>query len=442
MKDDVETMKKRMRSVLIAIMLLATLFLVTACSEEINPYKDNDADGYTISVRYDANGGEFTTGMSVLVDSYDTAKLAKNSSGNYELGLLDPNNSIRGTGNVYSAQNPGYYLVGWYAERTEKGEGYSYARKWNFEKDLYEVDASKTYTSSEPVVTLYAVWAPMFQINFVDVNTGEELGKETFNPGTSTEIQVPAWGDTGAMQYYKFPQKNGYTFNGAYLDQAKTQPLEGSFTHTGKINEETGSVEDHIMTVYVDMMEGDWFQISTVEQLQKNARPGGSYMINADLDFEGTYWPTNLTTNNFTGTIVGNGHKISNVKIEQKDRNKTQFGLFGSLSDTAKISDLSFENVTVVIEAGAMKAGTTFGLLAGSVSSKTQLTNVAILNGKVQIDAKAFFNTDDYAIGKLFGAGYANQIDISGIICEAINNEAGKLTITDNGNDIELSFAE
>ncbi len=441
MKDDVETMKKRMRSVLIAIMLVATLFLVTACSEEINPYKDNDAAGYSISVRFDANGGEFTTGMTSLVDSYDTAKLVKNSSGNYELGLLDPMNSIRGTGNFYEATNPGYFLAGWYAERTEKGDSFSYARKWDFEKDLYEVDASKTYTSSEPVVTLYAVWVPMFQINFVDINSGETLGNQTFNPTTTDAIQVPTWGDTGAMQYFKFPQKQGYTFNGAYLDQAKTQPLEGSFIHTGKVNQENGTAENHIMTVYVDMMEGEWFQIYNVEQLQKNARPGGSYVIHADLDFEGTYWPTNLTTNSFSGTIIGNGHKITNVKLEQKDRNKTVFGLFGSLTEKASISDLTFDNVTVVIEAGAMKAGTTFGLLAGSVSAQSKLTNVEILNSKLQISAKAFFNTDDYAIGKLFGSGYANQIDISGIICEAIDNDDGKLTITENGNDIELAFA-
>ncbi len=448
MKDDVETMKK-MRSVLITFMLLATLFLVTACAGSTNPYEGYDAEGYTVSVRFDANGGEFGTGLTSIVDAYDPSKLPKNSAGNYELGLLAPDNQIRGSGNYYEVSRPNYFLAGWYTERTESKDGngnvvYSYAGKWDFSKDLYEVDASKTYTSSEPVVTLYAAWVPMFQINFVDRNSGEALGDTyAFNPLSTTEIKVPAWNKDGAMEMYKFPKKAGYTFEAAYYDQAGTQRIEGTVNHTGKVNEATGTAENHVMTVYVDMMEGEWFQISTVEQFQKNARPNGSYILHADLDFADTFWPTALMYGNFTGTIEGNGHKIMNVKLLQNDTGRTSIGLFGALTETAQLKDLTFENINLTIQNGTRMAGTFYGLLAGSASEKAALTNVSILSGKIQVDAsKVYFGTDDYAIGKVFGSGYANQVDFTGIVCEAINNDEGKLVITEEGNSIELSFKD
>ena len=60
-------MTKQCRFALVALLLLATVFLATACGGETTPYDDNDAAGYTVSVRYDANGGFFATSTSVIM---------------------------------------------------------------------------------------------------------------------------------------------------------------------------------------------------------------------------------------------------------------------------------------------------------------------------------------------------------------------------------------
>ncbi len=438
-------MKKRMRSVLITFMLLATLFLVTACAGDTSPFGNYDADGFNISVVYDANGGQFDTGVTQIIDSYDTSKLEKNSAGNYELGLLAPDAEVR---KIKKAERLGYFLAGWYTERTESKDSngntvYTYAGLWDFEKDLYEVSASENHTSAEPVVTLYAAWVPEFKINFVDRKDGSEIGTYTYNPLNVKEIKVPEWNEDGEMEMYKFPVKAGYTFEAAYYDAEGKNLIEGTVTHTGAVDMATGTASNHEMTVYVDSMKGEWFQIYNIKQLQDNARPAGSYVLHADLDFADTYWPATFMNNNFSGTIIGNGHTISNVKINQTDSSRTMAGLFGSLTETASISDLTFENITFTIKKGSMKAGTTYGLLAGTASSKSVLSNVKILTSKIVVDAKdVYFGTEDYAIGKVFGAGFSNQVEFTGIVCEAINNENERITIVEDHNQIELIFKD
>ncbi len=449
-------MKNRMKPVLIAFMLLATLFLVTACVDNSTPYDKNNAEGYNVSVRFDANGGFFTTNTSVIMDSYNISALKKNENGNVELAMLAPDNQIRGSGNFFTPAKNGYFLVGWYTERTETGKDadgnpiYTYANKWDFERDTFEVDPGKTYTAQEPVLTLYAAWAPLFQINFHSLNDGELIGSYTFNPTTAKDILVPQWGENGAMEMYHFPTKAGYTFESAYYDQAATQLMEGTLAHPGSVDEATGTVTAPVMDVYVKLMAGEWFHIYNVEQFKQHASINGSYILHADLDFkcnsenkdERESWPSKLMDGTFTGTIIGNGHKICNVELKQNNISKTNAGLFGMLSGTAKLQDVTFENVTFTIQAGTRTAGSSFGLLAGTISADALLENVQILNSVLQINAeKAYFGTPDFAVGKLCGVGYRDTMDFSGITVEVIG-ENSKLEIIqdENDNDIVIKF--
>ncbi len=455
-KDDVETMKKTMRSVLIAFMLLATLFLVTACVDNSTPYDKNDAKGYNVSVKFDANGGYFTTNTSVIMDSYNIAQLNKNSNGMVELALLAPDNEIRGSGNFFTPAKNGYFLVGWYTERTETGKDasgnpiYTYGGKWDFEKGTYEVDPSKQYSSKEPVLTLYAAWAPMFQINFLSVSDGTEIGKYSFNPTEVEKILVPHWGDDGAMKMYNFPTVAGYTFENAYYDQAATQAVTEAVTHAGVIDEATGTVQNPTMDIYVDMMEGEWYHIYTLEQFKKHASINGSYILHTDLDFkcnsddkdERESWPSKLMDGNFSGTIIGNGHKICNVDLKQTNSAKTNAGLFGVLGAKAKLQDLTFENITFTIQAGTRTAGSSFGLLAGTIHDEAVLENVKIENSKLVINAdKAYFGTSDYAIGKFCGMGYKPSMDFSGITVELLGeNSKMELITSESDNEVVVKF--
>ncbi len=444
-------MKRSIKSLLVTFLLLATLLLVTACVDNATPYDNNNAEGYTVSVQFDANGGYFTTGTSIITDSFNIDGMGKNSNGNVELALLSPDNEIRGKGNYFTPAKNGYFLAGWYTERTETGKDangnpvYTYANKWDFENGTYEVDPSKTYTSEEPVLTLYAAWVPMFEIKFLSVADGSEIGTYTYNPMEVDEILVPHWDEeTGAMEMYDFPVKLGYTFEKAYYDEAATQPAEGTVTHTGLVNEATGTAENTEMTMYVELIEGEWFHIYSLEQFKKNAQINGSYILHTDLDFgAGTEdeeaWPSSLMYGTFTGTIEGNGHKIMNVNLEMNNNSKNNAGLFGTLSSSAQLKDVTFENITFTIKSGAKTPGTAYGLLAGTISGEAVLENVQILSSVLQVREDAYFSTADYAIGKFCGVGYTSAMDFSGITVQVVGEE-GKLVIVENGNEIVLEF--
>lgn len=448
MKDDVKTMTKQCRFALVALLLLATVFFATACGSETTPYDDNDAAGYTVSVRYDANGGFFATSTSVIMDSYNLSGMSAGSNGMVSLGLLAPEDSRRGSSDTFVATKNGYFLAGWYTERTEStdSEGntvYTYGNKWDFSTDVLEVDPNKTYTSSEPVLTLYAAWIPMFEINFISMGTDEVLGTYSFNPLTASAIQVPHWDtNTGAMEMYRFPEKKDYTFNGAYYDAAGTQPIADAVIHTGVILE-NGTAEGHSMNVYVDWLEGEWYHIYTAEQLRKNASPSGHYILEADLDFADENWPGAFATGSFSGSIQGNGHTIKNVTFNQTKMDAENTGLFGTLQSGCILENVIFENATFTIKKGFNRAAN-YGLLAGSIYEGAQLSNVQIKTSSLLIDSGARFASDDYAIGLICGAGKADQVTSADITAAVTGNDPEKYTVTvdEDGNSLIISAAD
>lgn len=425
-------MNLKNKAILTVLLLLVTVLFVTGCSQEATPYQINDADAYNVSVKFDANGGYFGTNTTVIVDAYNLSQVPDEG-----IALLAPDNEVRGI-DAYTAQNPGYFLAGWYAERTETENGYTYGRKWNFETDRLTVDPKGTYTSSEPVMTLYAVWVPKFAIEFYDLDSGELLQTYEFNPNDADEILVPQWDEeTGAIEMYDFPQRDGYTFAAAYYDAAGTQLVDtAAVVHPGSVDMATGAAQDATMQLYLTYTEGEWYRIYNVEQFLDNASVSGNYELYADLDFEGRIWPTSLMHGNFSGSIRGNGHTMRNITAEQTNNSKVNTGLFGVLTETASISDVTFENVTMTIKGGTRVAGSSFGLLAGTISGQAQLSDVKVVGSALQIDAACYFGTDDYVIGLLCGMGSTNatyQIEAS-VIGEglyAVVNSDGTVTLSD-----------
>ena len=433
-------MKLNKKAILL-ILLVATVILVTAgCAAAKNPYRTNDAEGYNVSIKFDANGGFFTTNTSVIVDSYNLADLPKDSNGDAQIALLSPDDPRRGK-EVFTAVKNGYFLVGWYAQCSGEGENVTYADKWDFENGTYTVKADGSYSASEPVLTLYAAWAPLLEIQVYDLNSGAMVNSTAFSPleADLEQIQLPYWDEkSGAVLMGKFPEYDGYTWGDVYLDAEGTQKVEGAqIAHTGKVNYDNATVENGTMKLYVDFMEGEWFHITSAKQLVSNASVSGNYILDADLDFTDQIWPTAFMHGNFTGTIVGNGHKISNVAITQTNNSKINTGLFGQLTENASISDVTFENTTLTIEGGTRVSGASFGLFAGTASDKAQISNVAI-SGKVQIAADAYFGTDDYVIGLLCGTGEP-AVDDSAITCEIVGE--GITATVENGKVI-LSAVE
>jgi len=441
-------MKPIIKAVSVALLLIAALSLLCGCSIERSPYEINDSENFTVSVKYDANGGTFTTNTSVIVDSYNISTVAKNDKGLAEIALIAPDSKERGH-DAFSATMNGHFLAGWYAERFETTDedgntAYTYKNKWDFEKGRLEVDPEKTYTSETPVLTLYAAWVPLFEVEFYSLDSGELTDTLVFDPTTDDSLTIPAWDEeTGAIEMFDFPERKGYTFNGAYLDSEGKVPCEGeSITHPGKVDIETGTAESASLKLYIDWTEGEWFRIYNAEQFSDNASLTGHYELYADIDFADEIWPTSFMYGNFEGEIIGNGHTMKNIEVTQTNNSKVNAGLFGNLTDKAVISDVVFENVTFTVKAGTRVVGTSYGLFAGTISANAAVNNVKILESTLCIDSSCYFGADDYTIGLVCGMGDHTAVSEADITCKAAGDEPESLSIKVNGNAVTVEMTE
>lgn len=429
-------MKKRV--LCLCLMVLLAAMLVTGCGKN-DIYKENDRLGYHVSVKYDANGGSFASGNTpVIVDSFNISEMTANGEGKVEIPLLSP----VGRTNV-NVQNTGYFLIGWYAQRTDNGDGtYTYAQPWDFEKDRLTVDSGAKYNASEPVLTLYAAWAPEYKVEYYDLESKALLGEYKFNPAAGMELKLPYWdAQSGAQALGSVPARSGYTFTGAFYDEAGLQPAAGEgITHPGTINYENGTSQNHTLKLYTQWQEGQWYQISTAEQFVKNFSLTGYYDIQADLDFTNAIWPTAAMHGNFAGVIQGNGHTFSNISLEQTNTNKVYTGLFGSLTETASVSDLTLDNVTLTIRKGSRLNGVAYGLLAGNLVSEDSLENVSIYNSRIAIDSGYYLADGSYVIGLVCGMGNSG-IDASGITCTATGDNPEKVIITVVDGTVQVQLA-
>ena len=431
-------MKKKLLFVFLLLLITVTVF--AGCGDA-DPYKINNSENYNVSIQFDANGGSFTTtDTPIITDSFNLAELAKNAEGKAEIALLEPNNPSRK--DACTAGKDGYFLAGWYAKRTENADGtFTYAEPWDFASDRVQVDPNGSYDAKEPVLTLYAGWVPELSVEYYNLETGELLNKHTFGPSEGMQIQMPVWNEeTGALDMFKVPKREGYTFVSACYDEAGTKPVEGNVvTHPAQVNLENATVTNSTLKLYTTWRAGQWYRITKAEQFVKNFGLTNSYEIQNDLDFTDVIWPTAMMHGNFAGVIEGNGHKISNVSLTQTDNSKLYTGLFGNVTENALINNVIFENITLTVKKGSRVPGAAFGLLAGNISADAKITNVSVTSGEMKVDSGCYFASDDYVFGLLSGTGTA-AVDPSGITCTATGDKPEKVSIIVEDGTLEVSF--
>ena len=147
-----------------------------------------------------------------------------------------------------------------------------------------------------------------------------------------------------------------------------------------------------------------------------------SYILTADIDFGGeTVNPVGIfepksdaeedaetpnTALAFTGTFDGNGHTLSNIKIDASDKNGV--GLFGCMTgDGSWVKNLKVENISV-------KGGNYTGGVVGFADFGSYVEGIT-LSGKNTVEGR-------FLIGGIVGASHADIVD-----CEAVAD----LTLTD-----------
>ena len=271
---------------------------------------------------------------------------------------------------------PGYILDGWYTGTKADDGTVTFDRKWDFSTD--RVSSS---------FTLYAKWVKRLTFTTHYVVDGEASDKTAI-----------AYAEEGGAFRFVSPKWTGYTFmgyqndagvqvNGYYLDEACTQPVvfdaSGNATnlsHPGAgENNETENVD-----VYAKFMSGNYRLVRKASDMASMSAGANYYLMN-DVDFKDVA-VSGLAE--FTGQIIGNGHKISNLSITHNRPGQavTWFGLFGRLKGSAKISDVTFENCTLSVTLIFDKTqGYNIGFLAGEMAEESKIENVTITNCLVKI---------------------------------------------------------
>ena len=440
-----EKMKAQIKTTLLIILCIAALAFTASCSAKESPYEINNEENYTVSVKYDANGGYFTTNTYVIVDSYNVDEAPKDG-GMAQIALRAPDVANKN----FTLARPDYFFAGWYEECIESTDEngnatVSYKGKWDFENDRLSVDPEKEYSSETPVKTLYAAWVPLYKVTFHNADNGEVLSEVKFNPNEGNTFTLPTWNDEkGSVDLNDFPERQGYTFDGAYLDADMQVSIDtAEVIHPGIMDEETATAVDTNLDIYINWKEGDWYKISTAEQFAESASVNGCYEILADLDFTDVNWPTSFVYGNFQGTIIGNGHSFKNISVTHDNANKSNIGLFGNITETASITDLTFESVSLTLEKGSTKADVNIGLFAGSISDKATLTNVVLKNSTLAISSDAYFqNPDSTFFGMVCALGNPTAIATENISATAVGENPEKVIITVNGNDLKVEFAD
>lgn len=322
--------------------------------------------GYTISVTYDANGGNYSDDFS-LMDIFNPDKFQQ-TEGEIHIPLKEPTDPTRPTKNnkPITLERDGYFFAGWYEKRTVKMQNgtpvddngralkllddgtYVYAELAQGEKETpvipaYEYDDrwdfSQTWDIKPSEIngalskTLYAGWVKYYEFNYYyyqedDAATRENesgwtlLYTQTFDYKTTNAegsqtadkdtIWLPKWED-GVMDHahsyanesvYNFPKLTGKTFSKAYLDKERTQEITGGvFEHRGSLDYEHALAINPVENIYVDFTEGEQYKIQTAKQLQNNFNINGWYEITADLDFAEYKWPVNFSKGTFMGKM-------------------------------------------------------------------------------------------------------------------------------------------
>lgn len=451
-------MKKTLKIIMAAGLLIAAILCITACGNWDPPYVELNKDGYNVSVRFDVGDGLFAGIDDVFIIDAFNLEEQTSADGMKQLHLLAPDDPRRGI-SALTPERTGYFLAGWYTERSprtdangnplddygvpvsESGrpQGYIYSGRWDFENDTLPVDPNGSYSSENPVCTLYAAWIPYFTYE-VYAYQGDGT-YEKVAASQSINLEVPEWNEkTGKLDMKNFPKREGYTLKLASLSNSLLTPMDEPVMGESFVDYETGTTSVSSVSVYTLWEEGEWFQIYNAEQFYNNARLDGNYILMANLDFTDTVWPPALTRGKFTGTILGKGHTISNIDVIQSDNSQLTGGLFGALDTGASIGNVRFDNVRFTVSAGSRMQGAAFGLLAGSIAEGVTLENITV-SGTLLISENCY-PQDNYLIGLLAGSGTAD-IDISSITCAVAEEDSARLSIeVDDDGSVTLKFAQ
>ncbi len=327
-------LRMKKRSFIFAILLIAVLAVVLpGCGRE-----EQSLEGLYIAT-FELKGGTLETPTSSVSTKINFA--------------YHPNTVVLNPCelNGYKLFRTGYVFTGWYTD-----ESCTESSKWDFD----------SYISSEQL-TLYAGWKVAIKHTYTvyyfdEDNTQVKLGEYEVKPGDKFE------------DWRRFARsRTGYTPIGFFSDPECTVEWDSDFIHPGVEN------VDLEVPVYVSYLKGIWSFVDSFETLEKAISNGSNIQLIADVDCEGQTLPFV----DYGGEFAGNGHTISNFKVNKTKRASTYLcSIFNNLSNGAKISDVSFVGVTYDLSgtqsANEVKVAALAVVCQGKGSVEATISNVTI----------------------------------------------------------------
>lgn len=238
------------------------------------------------------------------------------------------------------------------------------------------VDASRKVGEKEELIVC-ASWKPALKFVFkLAAEEGEYVsGGETYRPG-DVIAEIPFGRDTVANP----GETIGKSFDGmTFVANYKEETCENFVTDYDRADYE-GKTE---IVVWSKFIKGSWTIVRNnanrvLSMFKGLSREGSRYYLLEDVDCSSVNFSI---SDGVKGEIEGNGHKLTNIKINRESdtqkNNAKIYPLFGEIASTAKISNLTIDGVEIKVKGiGNM----TFYAVCGGIAEGATFQNFTIGN--------------------------------------------------------------
>lgn len=372
-------MKRKILIAMLSAVAVCSAAFAAGCAVGQETYQQYlDRNKATARVTYNANGGLFETRKEVK-DIYYPA-----NSPVLNVGVDEIDNRVK-------MEYPGYVFDGWFTPARD-AEG----------NILYEDDAKTVVKLGEELqfpyriqdkeqIVLYAKWVLDKVVEFrlvsdkpvtVQTTVKDENGEDKTEEKTVVSGEVLATRSFGTGTEIYIDDKSpvtavGSTFLSFYEDEACTLPF------FGEVSKPVGEEAENLV-LYAKFIEGEWEVVKTKSQVTAMfASPGRkSYYIFNDIDCQNDTFATIAVTN---CKIEGNGHKLYNMSFSRSASNGDNFAIFGRLSPSASIKNLTLENIT--LNYSVRNGNVQLYLVANETEEGATLENFRIKNAQMEVSS-------------------------------------------------------
>lgn len=322
-------------------------------------YAELDADGLPILYKVDSDGNRTETQLTVLENG--TASII----GSTGREMLEQEKRFEAKSSGVKVFENGHPKVG-------AGEHKYLAATW-----ILDILLEYKLITDAPITTQIEV--PVDEVEegnadyTVDEKSGKAYKKVTYNNGDVVATKQFLLSDSLVL----YPDTAPATFTGfSYIHLYWDEKGEDAVVAGQQIAKGVGENP----FIYAKYLSGNWRAVRTGSDVTTMfSDDSRNYFVVNDIDCSEVKNFGYKTGGSYGALIEGNGKTISNIKIEPETgiRNGTFGSMFGSLTSSAHIKNLTFENVNIILK---LNGSIDLYALFANVADGAKLENLAINN--------------------------------------------------------------